>query len=152
MCPGCDVTNRGRFAACENCGSPRPSQDRALALNTGPAICPHDGKPLMANGWCEYGQGYPMMRACPHVCDRCRRPLTWGGTCLSCDRYAPGDRYEYDATNPHWRMVEKGPFEILPREEQARMARDFEAMVARLVARSLLNSVGRKGRHELGSP
>ena len=75
-----------------------------------------------------------MMRSCPFICDRCRRPLTWGGTCLSCESYAPGDRYEYDDKNPHWRMVEKGPFVILPPAEQAEKAKAFAAMVSRLEA------------------
>jgi hypothetical protein len=96
----------------------------------------------MANGWCPTGEGFPLARSCPFVCDRCRAPLTWQGTCLTCPDptgntvgYAPGDRYDYDEKNPHWRLVEKGPFTLCTPEENAAHARLFAETLARLTAR-----------------
>jgi hypothetical protein len=128
--PPCRARNRDLDDACEVCGTARPEPVRGRV-----ALCPHDGTPLMANGWCPSGEGFPMMRPCPFVCDVCRSVLTWAGTCNHCDRYAPGDRYEYDEKNPHWRLVEKGPFAILPPAQQAQMAVEFAHTLARLTAR-----------------
>jgi hypothetical protein len=134
-CPAltCRVKNRDHDESCELCGTARPDE---IARERPPvAVCPFDGARLRADGWCEQGDGFPMQYPCPFVCDVCRSALTWAGTCHHCDRYAPGDRYEYDDKHPHWRLVEKGPFEILPPAQQAQMAADFAQTIARLTAR-----------------
>lgn len=150
LCEGCDATNRARSAFCENCGAERPTA--AIATRgQGPSRCPFDGDGLHANGWCPTGNGYPITRkTCPDVCDRCRSPLSWTGTCMSCDAYAPGHRYDYEPPGTphggHWRIVEKGPFVILPPHEQAAKAREFSALVARLEAKMRVDFPGSGGR------
>ena len=136
-CPdaACRATNASAATICENCGESRPAEQAGGRVLDGPTRCPFDGHPLHANGWCEAGDGYPITRSCPFVCDVCRQRLTWDGTCLSCPRYAPGDRYEYDAKGLHWRLAEKGPHRLLSADENATMARQFSALADRLIAR-----------------
>lgn len=133
-CGNCASMNAAGAGRCEDCGFDRPRQ--ALLNTPAGGTCPFDGSSLHANGWCPAGDGWPITRVvCPLVCDRCRQALTWAGTCNACTSYAPGDRYEYTHQNPHWQRVEKGPFLILPPQQQAHMAAEFEERMLRLQAR-----------------
>ena len=141
-CEDCAATNRSVDRACERCGAVRPE---GVAAGYKPDVplrteCPLDGAPLHANGWCEVGNGVPITRSCPFVCDQCRQRLTWSGTCLSCERYAPGDRYELDEKSQHWMLAERGPFALLTRQQNAHMAAEFAETMQRLMVRM----VGRK--------
>lgn len=128
---GCGAVNDGRDERCERCGSPAGPTAKPQG-----GVCPFDGATLHANGWCPDGDGWPITRVvCPIVCDVCRSPLTWAGTCNRCREYAPGDRYEYTDKDPHWRLVERGPFTILPIQQQAHRAAAFGVTIAQLIAR-----------------
>lgn len=142
--PPCRSSNRPQDEHCESCGRERPSDvPAARSREPEPALCPFDGTPLHADGWCPTGEGYPITRSCPFVCDVCRQPLTWAGTCNTCIAYAPGNRYEYTDKGQHWQEVERGPFVILDRQQQAHMAREFAEMILKLTARMTVQREGR---------
>ena len=75
--------------------------------------CLVDGGALIEAGWCVVGKGYPIPRACPFLCSRCRASLHWDGGCYDCHGSATpqdpttwrfeGDRYECE--EGHWRKV-----------------------------------------------
>lgn len=113
-CLGCGAANERRQRACENCGVERVTPRRKPVTQD---ACPVDGGALIEGGWCVEGHGYPVARACPFVCARCRVPLLWDGGCVSCHgsetpdtpstRRFEGDRYELE--RGHWRKVAEGP-------------------------------------------
>jgi hypothetical protein len=117
----CDVCG-GRLlhGKCRECGG----IDAFAPPDTSPnpaRVCPLDGTPLRADGWCTTGDGFPLPLAHPpDCCPFCRAPLRWDGECPSCLPldHKPGHRYDYlpymksDPRSAHWRLADPGPQNI----------------------------------------
>lgn len=145
-CSGCHAKNASAEPFCEQCGDPRSGARGGERPAEGPKVytCSQDGEPLMANGWCSRGGGWPKEWACRIVCERCRRPLEYSGKCYQC-RTIPGDRYDLDDKTGHWLLTEKAPQRITGAcaypgcDKTAEQHRDeFRVLGRRIMARAAL--------------
>ena len=149
----CGAQNAGAKKRCGQCGSPRPSVNRAVTEEEGThCIC---DAPLLASGLCSETGLYPTItqkwtskggppqwytgqNPCPFKCPVCRASLRWDGGCFNCfgsftpeDRDTwkfPGDRYDRDEGNCHWIKTE-GPREAVKRAQVTELRRQIAGIL-----------------------
>lgn len=117
-------------------------------------LCPHDGAALSTTkgrqGYCETGDGFPLMRwfwhpearqgkgaweaqgwKCPFVCPHCTSDLEWDGCCLACGPRAgaPGDRYKRQRNHL---VYERGPEAPMTQDQHVNLLLKLKALTASL--------------------